>query len=134
MAAWLLVGFNSVSAQSVLSEQQASQVLSLEILEVTPARISGVIKNNMPHMVRDIKLLIQYHWLWENERNPGANPPGRAVTVELDGQLRPGESLPFDYTPSTALPDRNGGRFMTEVDIAGFTTVVPQQARQASAR
>ena len=123
------LGIGQASAQTVLTEDTASRALALKEVEVRPEKISGVITNNTPHTVRDIELLVQYHWLWQNERDPGQNPPGRSVTVKLDGDLRPGGSLPFDFKPSTSLPVRSDGRFMPEVDIAAFTTVVPQQMR-----
>lgn len=120
-------GLLPAEAQSVLSESQASKVLKFENLNVTPNRISGVIANASPHTVKDVQLLIQYHWLWNNERHPGQNPPGKAVTVNLDKELKPGDTMPFSYTPSPALPERNDGRFMPELDVGGFTMLIPQQ-------
>lgn len=125
----VFVGGTDTSAQTVLTEDVASRALALKDVEVTPSIISGTIINNTPHTVRDIELLIQYHWLWQNERNPGQDSPGKAFMVKLDGELQPGGSLPFDFTPSVSLPVRTGGRFMPEVDIAAFTTVVPQQKK-----
>jgi hypothetical protein len=124
---FLAMGLSSVQGQTVLSSSEASKVLKFENLSATPAKISGMIVNASPHIVRDVQLLIQYHWLWENERNPGQNPPGRAVAVNLDKELRPGESVPFSYTTSPPLPQRTDGRFMPEVDVGGFTVVVPQR-------
>jgi hypothetical protein len=121
------IALSSAHAQTVLTASEAAKVLRFQNLNVTPERISGTIINESPHMVRDVQLLIQYHWLWENERNPGQNPPGRAVTVNLDKELKPGDSVPFSYTPSPPLPQRRDGQFMPEVDVAGFTVVVPQR-------
>ena len=87
-------------------------------------KVSGVIVNNSPHTIRDVRLLIQYHWLWRNERSPGTDSPGRTVVVQLREELNPGKPHPFLYTPEFALPTREDGFFMPEVDIAGFTTVV----------
>lgn len=125
----LLFSATDLGAQTVLPQDAVSRVLTLKDVKATPARISGVVMNHTPHTIRDLELLIQYHWLWDNERSPGQHSPGRAVTVKLDRQLAPGESMPFDYTHPVALPERNDGRFMTEVDVGAFTTVVPQQAR-----
>ena len=125
----LLLSTADLNAQKVLPRDAVSRALALKDVKITPAKISGVVTNTTPHTIRDIELLIQYHWLWENERNPGQNSPGRAITVKLDRQLAPGDSMPFDYKHPVSLPERSDGRFMTEVDIAAFTTVVPQQAR-----
>lgn len=114
----------TAGAQSVMTDQQAEQVLALENLHVSREKVSGVIVNNSPHTIRDARLLIQYHWLWRNEQSPGTDSPGRAVVVQLPEELEPGKPHRFLYTPEFTLPRRNDGFFMPEVDIASFTTVV----------
>ena len=105
-----------------------SRALSFEKLDVNPTKISGVIANKTPHTIKDVELMIQYHWLWKDERNPGHDSPGRTVIIPLNGQqLEPGESQPFSYTPQFSLPARDDGYFIPEVDVAAFTTVVQQQ-------
>ena len=116
------------SAETVLSSQEASRALSFEKLDVNPTKISGVIANKTPHTIKDVQLMIQYHWLWKDERNPGKDSPGRTVIIPLNEQLEPGESQPFSYTPQFSLPSRDDGYFMPEVDVAAFTTVVQQQS------
>ena len=126
---FIFAGLDSASAETVLSSQDASRALSFEKLDVNPSKISGVIGNKTPHTIKDVQLMIQYHWLWKDERNPGHDSPGRTVIIPLNGQqLEPGESQPFSYTPQFSLPSRNDGYFMPEVDVAAFTTVVQQQA------
>jgi hypothetical protein len=115
-------------AETVLSSQEASNALSFEKLDVNPSKISGVIANKTPHAIKDVQLMIQYHWLWKNERDPGRDSPGRTVIIPLNEQLEPGESHPFSYTPQFSLSSRNDGYFMPEVDVAAFTAVVQQQA------
>ena len=119
---------NWAGAETVLSSQEASRALSFEKLDVHPTKISGVIANKTPHTIKDVQLMIQYHWLWKDERNPGEDSPGRTVIIPLNEQLEPGESQPFSYTPQFSLPSRNDGYFMPEVDVAAFTTVVQQRA------
>jgi hypothetical protein len=114
-------------AQTVLSGGEAQQVLRIESLTASPDRVSGVLVNASPHHIKDVQLLIQYHWLWTNERNPGQDSPGRAATVKLDRELMPGETVQFSYTPDPRLPQRGDGHFMTEVDVAAFSVVIPQQ-------
>jgi hypothetical protein len=130
LSAFLLAGISfsavPVLAQTVLTDREASKVLRFERLDATPTRVSGVIMNTSPHRVRDVELLVQYHWLWNNERHPGQESPGRTFTVKLDKELAPGETAPFSYTPPQ-LPNRADGTFMPEVDIGSFTVVIPQQ-------
>jgi hypothetical protein len=125
---FIFAGLYSASADTVVSSQDASRALSFEKLDVNPTKISGVIANKTPHTIKDVELMIQYHWLWKDERNPGHDSPGRTVIIPLNGQqLEPGESQPFSYTPQFSLPSRDDGYFIPEVDVAAFTTVVQQQ-------
>ena len=124
---FVFAGLDSASSETVLSSQEASRALSFEKLDVNPSKISGVIANKTPHTIRDVELMVQYHWLWKDERNPGKDSPGRTVIIPLNEQLEPGESQPFSYTPKFSLPSRNDGYFMPEVDVAAFTTVVQQR-------
>jgi hypothetical protein len=117
-----------VSAETVSTRQDASKALSFEKLDIDASGISGVIANKTPHTIKDVELMVQYHWLWRNEFNPGQDSPGRTVIIPLSEQFEPGESHSFSYTPQFALPSRNDGYFMPEVDVAGFTTVVRQRA------
>jgi hypothetical protein len=126
--AFISPGLDAASAETVLSSQEVSRALSFEKLDVKPSKISGVIANKTPHTIQDVQLMIQYHWLWKDERNPGKHSPGRTVIIPLNEQLEPGESHSFSYTPPFSLPSRNDGYFMPEVDVAGFTTLVRQQA------
>ncbi len=102
-------GLDSARAETVLSSQDASRALSFEKLDVNPSKISGVIANKTPHTIKDVQLMIQYHWLWKDERNPGQDSPGRTVIIPLKEQLEPGELQPFSYTPqfSTTVKRRS---------------------------
>jgi len=114
-----------VPAQTVLSAGDAAKSVTIQDLKATTSLVSGVVANHSPHAIRDIDILVQYHWLWENEFKPGQQPPGQAALVRLEKDLQPGQSVSFRYTPAPPLPERNDGRFEPEVTIAGFTVVVP---------
>jgi hypothetical protein len=88
-----------VNAQTVLTSAQASNVLEIEDLKMTPSRVSGVVTNRSPHTVKDVELVVQHHWLWQDEFNPGQDSPGRVATIRLRGPVGPGQSVSFDYTP-----------------------------------
>lgn len=97
--------------------------MAIEKLNIQPGGVSGVVVNRSPHVIRDAEIMVQYHWLWENEFKPGANPPGETVFVRLPDELKPGDSAPFRHT--TTPPDRKDGRLVPQVTVAGFTVVVP---------
>lgn len=130
MAILMVVGFGAASAQTVLTSTDAAKVLKVEQLNAGADRISGVIANASPHTVRNVLLLVEYHWLWNNERHPGQDSPGRTETIRIDKELAAGASTPFSYTPSPPLARRSDGQFMPEVVVGGFTVVV-QPSRTA---
>jgi hypothetical protein len=114
------------NAVTVLTGQQAANVFKFDQLNLGRSEIAGVITNVSPHPVRDVELLVQYHWLWKDERNPGTDSPGRSATIKLAQPLEPGQSARFTHTLSPPLPSRSDGSFMPELDIASFTVIIPQ--------
>jgi hypothetical protein len=119
-----LLCVDSATAQRLLGPEEAKSV-AIKDLKADASEVSGVIVNNTPHTIREIEVLIQYHWLWANEFKPGLDSPGRVASLKLDKDLLPGESTTFRYVPNPPLPNRQDGRFDPEVVVAGFTIVIP---------
>lgn len=111
-------------SESLMAGGAAAQVVTVEGVTVTSGVVTGRLVNHGGRLLRDVRLLIRYQWLWNNERNPGSDNPGRAVfhTVEAEVPAAGGE-LAFTYRPSPALPVRPDGRFEVAVEIVGFTEV-----------
>src|SRR5207344_2363116 len=132
--AFLLSGFinsfwsNPSFSQTVLSQQQAGSVLGVEkVAAQSDGTVTGEIRNNSKNTVRDVQLFIRYTWLWSNEFHPGKDSPSAAFYPTISGEIAPGGSLPFKFTPSPPLPKRSGGKFaQPTVSVAGFTQVIPQ--------
>lgn len=122
----LTVRAGDLSAQNVLEEQQVARIVAIQNLNATPAQVKGEIVNRTPHMIRDVDLVIQYHWRWKNEFKPGKDAPGRVEIVKISTEIKPGQSVPFSFSPKPPLPDRQDGWFEPEVTVGGFTTVIPQ--------
>ena len=116
--------FGSANAQRLLSPDEAKPVAIMD-LQANASEISGRVVNNSPHIIREIEVLIQYHWLWANEYKPGNESPGRVASVRLHEDILPGQSASFKYVPAPPLPNRQDGRFDPEVVIAGFSVVSP---------
>src|SRR5262245_32673172 len=115
-------------AQMVASQQQAASVLAIENSAVQDGTVSGVIRNKSPNTVRDVQLFIRYTWLWANEFHPGKDNPSEIFYQTVSGDITPGGSLPFKFTPSSPLPKRSGGKFaQPTVSVAGFTQVISQK-------
>jgi hypothetical protein len=115
-------------AQMVATQQQAASVLPIENLAVQDGTVSGTIRNKSPNTVRDVQLFVRYTWLWANEFHPGKDNPSEVFYPTVSGEIAPGGSLPFKFTPSSPLPKRSGGKFAPPtVSVAGFSQVVSQK-------
>lgn len=121
----LPVGIRPVPAQTVLNSAEALKTVRIQNLRASPTEVTGVVANHSPHEIRNIEILVQYHWLWTNEFKPGEQSPGRAAVIKLDKELQPGQSTDFRYEPTPPLTARKDGRFDPEVSISGFTVVIP---------
>lgn len=132
--AFLLLGFITCFwskpsfSQTVFSQQQAGSVLGIEKVAVqADGTVTGEIRNNSKNTVRDVQLFIRHTFLWKDEFHPGKESPSAAFYPTISGEIAPGKSLPFKFTPTPPLPNRKDGRFETpSVSIAGFTQVIPQ--------
>ena len=114
-------------AQTVASQQQAGAVLVIDNIRVQDATVTGEIRNRSQNTVRDVQLFIRYTWLWTDEFHPGTDDPSAAFYPTMAGEIAPGGSMPFKFTPSPPLSKRSGGQFEApSVSIAGFTQVIQQ--------
>jgi len=124
----LLFLLKSSFAQNVDTQAQAGSVVTIENLSVQDGGVSGAIRNKSPNTVRDVQLFIRYTFLWKNEFHPGKESPSAAFYPTVSGDIAPGGSLPFQFTPSPPLPKRSDGKFeQPSVSIAGFTQVIQQK-------
>ena len=115
-------------AQNVVLQEQAGSVLTVENSSTQDGAVSGVIRNKSPNTVRDVQLFIRYTFLWKNEFHPGKESPSEAFYPTLSGDIAPGGTMPFKFTPSPPLPKRSDGKFEEpSVSIAGFTQVIQQK-------
>jgi len=123
----LILSSRPLFAQNVASQGQAGSVLTIENLSVQDGTVSGVIRNKSPNTVRDAQLFIRYTFLWKNEFHPGKDDPSAGFYQTVSGEIAPGGTLPFKFTPSPPLPNRSDGKFeRPSVSIAGFTQVIQQ--------
>ena len=111
----------------VVSPDQMSRAVDVKDVRMNGDQVSGKVVNNSGKPVRDVQILVKYVWLWNNERKPGTDSPGRAVYETLPGELAPGEAKEFTYRPDEPLPNRRDGRFEPSVEVAGVTEITTQQ-------
>jgi len=112
--------------QNVASRDDASQVLTVENLNIENGTVAGTVQNRSTRLVRDVQLFIRYTWLWDNETKPGKDDPGTSAYYTLAEPIPPGDRAAFTYRPAPPLAKMAGGHFETSVAVAGFTEVIPQ--------
>jgi hypothetical protein len=123
LAPWPKASFS----QNVASQEQAGSVVAVDKVAVQDETVTGEIRNMSKNTVRDVQLFIRYTWLWANEFRPGKDNPSEAFYQTVSGDIAPGGSMPFKFTPSPPLTKRSGGKFAPPtVSVAGFTQVIPQ--------
>ena len=111
-------------AVALVSGEQAAQLVSLR--DVKPSRtgeVSATLVNGSNRPLRDVRYLIRHSWLWKNERKPGNNNPSRAVQHVVPDLIAPHSEAKFAYRPAPALPARRDGRFVTTVDVIGYSEI-----------
>lgn len=106
----------------VISPSEAARSIAIEDLRVDDDSVSGTIVNRSSAAVRDVGLLLLQVWHWTDDRYPGTDSPGRALPFKFAGEVAANASVPFTFqTPP--LPRRSDGRFVTTMDVTGFTEV-----------
>jgi len=128
-ATLILLSVNgSTGAQTVLTQEEAGKSVTIKDLNATTSSVTGVVVNNTPHVIRDVEVLVEYHWLWANEFKPGPVSPGHSAVIKLEKDIAAGQTSAFRYTPDPALPTRKDGQYDPEVRVTGFTSVIPGTA------
>jgi hypothetical protein len=117
----------------IVPPDQMSRLVEVQDVRASGDTVSGTVVNASGKPVRDVQLLVKYVWLWNDERHPGNDSPGRADYYTLPGELAPGERRDFTYRPDEPLPHRRDGRFNPTVQVSGAMEVTPSEGPRASA-
>ncbi len=114
----------ATATAAAVPSSEAAQTIVINDLRVQEGAVSGTIVNKSSATVRGVELLLRQVWLWNDERHPGTDSPGRTQPFTFGGDVAPHASAPFTFqTPP--LPQRSDGRFVTTMDVTGFTEVGP---------
>ncbi len=114
----------ATAAAAVVPSSEAAQTIVINDLTVRDGSVSGTVVNKSSATVRGVELLLRQTWLWNNERHPGTDSPGRTLPFTLRGDVAPNASAPFTFqTPP--LDQRSDGRFVTTMDVISFSEVGP---------
>ena len=90
-------------SQTLVSQEQAGTVLAIDKVTVQDGTVAGEIRNNSKNTVRDVQLFIRYTWLWADEFHPGNDSPGAAFYPTVSGEIVPGGSMPFKFSPDPPI-------------------------------
>jgi hypothetical protein len=113
----------AAAAETLISGQEAAAVVVPSDITARDGTVSGVLLNQSGRLVRDVQLLIRHEWLWNDERHPGDDSPGRTENYTVRDQIPPGGSIRFTYREPAPLPQRSDGRFKTSAEVVGFTQI-----------
>ena len=93
-----------------LASVEAARTVVITDLSVGDDLVSGTVVNKSAASLREVRVVLQQAWQWKDERHPGADSPG--------------QTTPFTLTPPR-LPQRTDGRFVTTMEVVGFSEVGP---------
>ena len=117
----------SANGQELVTPRRLSHAVELYNVTAQPnGVISGKIANRTGYLIRDVKLMIDYAWIWRNDFKPGEDNPGRTVYNTVQGDIPPHGESTFTYEASPQLPSRDDGHFQPAVKVVGYTQIVPQ--------
>lgn len=120
----VLCAIRGLATETSLDGALAGEVV-VQNVSLRDEAVSGTVVNRSPRSVREVRLQITYAWMWNDERHPGSNAPGRTEYYTLAAEIPTGGSAPFTYRPTTPLPTRSDGRFVPSVSVVGVTEVLP---------
>lgn len=121
LAGLLVAGLAAVvqADSRLVPEERMAAVVEVRDVRMTPdGTVTGVVVNKSDQTLRDVRLRVTYEFLWDRERSPGADSPGRLEEETVPGPIRPGRSVAFTHEPLRPLPPRSDGRFEPHVEVA----------------
>jgi hypothetical protein len=114
----------SASAQELTTQMEMARTADVQNAAMQPGgAVAGMIVNHSDRTLRNVKLEIDYAWIWRNDFKPGTDNPGRTVYYTVPGEIAPHGQMSFSYEPSPPLPSRHDGHFVPTARIVGFTMI-----------
>lgn len=116
-----LVG--AAPAQDLLSSTEAPAAVRVVANAAADQAVTGTVQNTTGATLTSVQLIVRHDWLWRNEESPGTDDPGWTDTLTINTEIPPGSSYDFTYQPSSPVPARDDGHFVTRVRVGAYTTV-----------
>jgi hypothetical protein len=112
----------SAAAPALDVPADVEAAVAVSDVRVADGAIEARIANRGARELRDVRLQIEYVYLWPDEMHPGDESPGRAWSHVVPGPLAPGASERILFRPPGGLPTAPG-RFEPRVEVLGFREV-----------
>ena len=108
-------------ADEVVPAVQVAAIATLENIVDTPQRLSGQISNRGSQRIEQVRLLVSYGWLWNDDRRTDDSSPGWTEVHTLPMSIEAGQSASFSIDHERARPARDDGKLMLTVKVIGVT-------------
>lgn len=117
----LLVTALPCMADDVVPATQIAAIATLDDIVDTPERLSGTLSNHGDKRIENVRLLVSYGWLWNDDRRTDEASPGWSEVHTLPMSVEPGQSVPFSVAHERPRPARDDGQLLTTVKVLGLT-------------
>jgi hypothetical protein len=120
-----MAGLASPAAgQELTTPAQLSRTVDLRNVNADAnGTVSGTLVNRSDYTLLEVKLQVDYAWVWRNDFKPGEDNPGRTVYFTAPAQIPPHGESSFSYQPSPPLAASGDGHFVPTVSIVGFKQI-----------
>ena len=108
-------------AGEVVPASRISDLATITDVMDSSERMSGLITNHGYKRMDNVRLLVSYGWLWNDDRRTDDASPGWTELHTLPMAIEAGQSMPFSITHQRPRPIRNDGKLTTTVKVLGFT-------------
>ena len=108
-------------AAEVVPTVEVAAIAALADVVDTPQRLSGQISNRGTQRIDNVRLLVSYGWLWNDDRRSNDTSPGWTEVHTLPGAIEPGQSVSFEVEHERPRPLRDDGQLLLTVKVIGLT-------------
>ena len=110
-------------AETLVGPPDLAEKIKVENVTEGGGVVSGELVNNTDRALHEVKLRVEYYWLWRDEHHQGTNDPSFSVTEALPEEVLPHARMPFSYTFPAARTERQDGRWLVSVRVLGYSLV-----------
>jgi hypothetical protein len=125
-----LLGAVGVLAAGLVAAAPAAEVAPLarapvaaRVVQTLSDSVRIEVANHSAHDVRDVRMIVQHAFRWDDEYHPGADNPSRATTHVVSGPVPAGATMIVEHPLEPPLPQRDDGSFESSVEVVHWEEV-----------